>query len=80
MGLARIFKPIRLAHAVAEPAADRAAGQTVDSGGSRVSRVEASTVTNALPSGPSPAQRASDEEGWLALLELVFDETGWPDA
>jgi hypothetical protein len=46
-------------------------------------------VTNTSPSGPSdrPAPitdtgsyTEEDEGAWLALLELIFETTGWPDA
>ena len=51
----------------------------------RADRVGAQPVTNTPPSGPATPQPAANEpsaqeQGWMALLEIVFDETGWPDA
>ena len=45
----------------------------------------AQPVTNMFPSGPTAVepftdQTATDEDAWLAMLEIVFAETGWPDA
>jgi hypothetical protein len=70
MTLAAIFRPIRHQPAVDEP------------GAGRESRAGVQPVTNTpSPGAPSgPSTRSAQEEGWLALLELVFDETGWPDA
>jgi hypothetical protein len=68
MAMARIFKPLRSMPSDFEDE-------------DRATRMGAQPVTNPPPSGPSPeAARAAQEEGWLALLELVFEETGWPDA
>ena len=77
MSLAQIFMPIRHPEiagqaevfAVLRPASP-------EPGASRDSRVEAIPVTNTPPPGP----QSTKEEGWLALLELVFETTGWPDA
>ena len=93
MVMARIFTPIRNlqpareGRAIAPDPSGKALG-----GGARTSRVEAQPVTNTSPPGapllpaaatlpaarplPTPAQ----EEDWMALLELVFAVTQWPDA
>ena len=79
MSLAKIFRPIRWPATPAEavyPAAARLEGP-------RALQVGTQPVTNLSPSGTPAAASTStalQEEGWLALLELVFDETGWPDA
>lgn len=80
MHLVKILQPIRsrsLAVAREEtrsPTLPRPVPEAAD----RVTRVGAIPVTNTSPPGPlaDPAR----EEVWLALLELVFDATGWPDA
>ena len=90
MQMAKIFRQIRWPHGgrvderpkafPPEPAANAA---------SRERRVGTQPVTNTFPSGksdpPTPiADRGSyseeDEGAWLALLELIFETTGWPDA
>jgi hypothetical protein len=90
MQMAKIFRPIRWPHAErtegkptalpAEPAAE-----AVD----REGRVGTQPVTNTFPSGkadvPVPiteigGHTEEDEGAWLALLELIFETTGWPDA
>ena len=49
--------------------------------GQRASRVGTQPVTNTSPPGaPTPTPDAAMEETWLSILELVFAETGWPDA
>jgi hypothetical protein len=88
MQMAKIFKPIRWSHA-----ARSGAGTTsplplpAEDDANRTGRVGTQPVTNMSPSGYSepsviepPAYAEADEDAWLALLELVFDETGWPDA
>jgi hypothetical protein len=78
MSLAQIFMPIR------HPEIARQAEvlpflrpADINPGESRDNRVEVDPVTNTPPPGPL---RSTKEEGWLALLELVFETTGWPDA
>ncbi|MEO8883259.1 MAG: hypothetical protein ABI377_07620 [Devosia sp.] len=84
--MAKIYTPLRGQHS-----ADTAFGAMPRSlVGSeafwpRADRVGAQPVTNKPPSGPLTKQPAGNEssaqeQGWLALLEIVFDETGWPDA
>jgi hypothetical protein len=82
MLMAKIFAPIR------HPAASTEAGDPLpppspapDVVGDRDSRVGGQPVTNTPPSGPVlPDPAAAMEETWLSILELVFAETGWPDA
>lgn len=81
MPMAKIFSPIRRPSAPAEVTAPRsppAAGEP-----RRDSRVGVQPVTNPPPPG-SPALADANgrptEETWMAMLELVFAETGWPDA
>lgn len=82
MQMARIFAPIR------HPAASTEAGEgspppspAPDDGGARDGRVGGQPVTNTPPSGSvSPNPAATMEETWQSILELVFAETGWPDA
>lgn len=79
MTMVEIFKPIRRQlsaygeRAIRDPAGSR-----------RENRVGTKPVTNTSPPGPELSaveqQRRVDEQGWMALLELVFLETGWPDA
>jgi hypothetical protein len=82
MAMTNIFKPIR--YHLPDP--DEAAGrphrdEMAESGDSRANRMGVQPVTNTLPSGPSAAPApVSDEDAWLAMLEIVFAETGWPDA
>lgn len=79
MSLAKIFRPIRWPSVPGEAVYPPASGP----GRPRPLQVGMQPVTNLSPSGASPTAASSDalkEEGWLALLELVFDETGWPDA
>ena len=84
MAMLNIFKPIR--HHL--PNSDAAAAETLarddemaESGDSRANRMGVQPVTNTLPSGPSASpEPAADEDAWLAMLEIVFAETGWPDA
>lgn len=90
MQMAKIFRPIRWPHSgrgggrptasPPAPAADAA---------DRESRVGTQPVTNPFPSGkpdaPAPMMDTggyaeADEGAWLALLELIFETTGWPDA
>jgi hypothetical protein len=79
MSLAKIFRPIRW-----PPAEDGAAFRPgADAGVPRALQVGMQPVTNTSPPGPArtaETDRASREAAWLAMLELVFDETGWPDA
>jgi len=86
MNAAKIYTPLRGQHS-----ADAAFGAMPRSlVGSeafwpRADRVGAQPVTNKPPSGFSAGQPPGNEpdpreQGWLALLEIVFDETGWPDA
>jgi hypothetical protein len=92
MAMAQIFKPIRWPPAVAatQEASPPAAGNLADLARYRESRVGAQPVTNTPPSG-SPAAPADEpandgstapdqEQAWLALIEMVFEVTGWPDA
>jgi len=82
MLMAKIFAPIR------HPTASTGGGEampppspTPDAGEGRDSRVGGQPVTNTPPSGaPAPTPDAAMEETWLSILELVFAETGWPDA
>ncbi len=44
---------------------------------------DAGSSLGALPGSWNGAKEPAptpEEDAWLALLELVFDETGWPDA
>jgi len=79
MSLAKIFRPIRW-----PPAEDGAAFRPgTNAGVPRALQVGTQPVTNMSPPGslpPTEEARALQEAGWLAMLELVFDETGWPDA
>jgi hypothetical protein len=90
MQMAKIFKPIRWSHAARTDTAampslpDPAAGDR-----DRTGRMGIQPVTNTSPSGNpvsavpiiEPDGRAeADEDTWLAMLELVFEATGWPDA
>jgi hypothetical protein len=87
MQMAKIFKPIRWSHA-ARSGAETSSPLPLpaEDDANRVSRVGIQPVTNTSPSGYSepsviePAYAEANEDAWLALLELVFDETGWPDA
>jgi hypothetical protein len=87
MQMAKIFKPIRWSHA-ARSEAETLSPLPAEDDADRVSRVGAQPVTNTSPSGSSDAFLAApeagraddDEETWLAMLELVFETTGWPDA
>jgi len=82
MPLARIFAPIR--HPTALTEAEEAVpppSPAADAGEGRDSRVGTQPVTNTSPPGAStPTPDAAMEETWLSILELVFAETGWPDA
>lgn len=84
---ARIFRPIRRRFsktARADSPAVTAGSPLPDS------RAGKPPVTNISPSGapisslvpklPGPPLPTTREEGWLALLEMVFEVTGWPDA
>ena len=86
MNAAKIFTPLR-----GQPSADVELGAMprslagLEAFWPRADRVGAQPVTNKPPSGPTPTQPAAaepsaQEQGWMALLEIVFDETGWPDA
>lgn len=86
MRLAKILQPIRsrsLAGAEEETRSPTLLG-VVPAPADRVTRVGTNPVTNTSPPGPlahaEAARPSSKEEEWLALLELVFDQTGWPDA
>jgi hypothetical protein len=79
MSLAKIFRPIRWPSVPGEAVYPPPALPD----GLRALQMGTQPVTNLSPSGVSSASSTSTElkeEGWLALLELVFDETGWPDA
>ena len=85
MGMAKIFSPIRWS--VADAAAESPTPQPLvvaALSGSPARQAGAQPVTNTLPPGSSlfntEPPLASREEGWLALLEMVFETTGWPDA
>jgi hypothetical protein len=89
MLMAKIFTPIRRRSAAAAgpEAILPVSAASRDTTARRQSRVGAQPVTNASPSGlfaPAPvvepaAPPEGSEETWMALLELVFAETGWPD-
>lgn len=88
MAMTNIFKPLR------HPATDQdlAEGKyfplradNTESGDSRETRMGTQPVTNTFPSGPTAFQatnneKTADEDTWLAMLEIVFAATGWPDA
>lgn len=90
MQMAKIFRPIRWAHAgrtEGKPTASRP--ESAAEAANRESRVGTQPVTNTFPSGkaalPAPmtdvgGHGEEDEGAWLALLELIFETTGWPDA
>lgn len=83
MGMAKIFRPIRWPVVAdgAETPTPRVLAVAAEAIRPRVSQVGTQPVTNTSPPGRDwPAVPSTQEEGWLALLELVFDETGWPDA
>lgn len=87
MIVAKIFAPLRSPPPamIEEPeASPRALFGSVEMFWPRADRMGAQPVTNTSPSGPLAANEANaltpQEQGWLALLEIVFDETGWPDA
>jgi len=84
MPMAKIFKPIRwqsaAAHEGKESPSQQPLGLPPATIAHRENRMGAQPVTNTPPSGPLPRPLTPQEEGWLALLELVFEETGWPDA
>lgn len=83
MARTEMFRPIRRRRALPEvtAASVAASGDGIESGPSRGSRVGTHPVTNTSPPGPPPAPAGDErEQAWLAMLELVFAETGWPDA
>jgi hypothetical protein len=83
MARAEMFRPIRRRPAPPEAAAapPAASGDSIESGPGRGSRVGTHPVTNTSPPGPPPASAGdAREQAWLAMLELVVAETGWPDA
>jgi hypothetical protein len=89
MAMTNIFKPIRHPAPDLNPAEGQAfppsPANDTESGASREIRMGAKPVTNMFPSGPTAVepftdQTATDEDAWLAMLEIVFAETGWPDA
>jgi hypothetical protein len=78
-----MFRPIRRRPALPETTAALApaTGDSLESGPGRGSRVGTPPGTNTSPPGPPPAPAGDErEQAWLAMLELVFAETGWPDA
>ena len=80
MQMARIFAPIRHPAASTEAGAVLPQSPAPDEDGGRDSRVGMQPVTNTSPPGDIVAPQAALEETWMAMLELVFAETGWPDA
>lgn len=82
MGMAKIFRPIRWP--VPAGGADSPTPLSLTAATElfqpRTSQVGVQPVTNTPPPGVQSVARSTKEEGWLALLELVFEETGWPDA
>lgn len=84
---ARIFRPIRRRFSKAIKAGSPVAAAADSLPESRVGK---QPVTNISPPGapisslvpklPGPPLPTTREEGWLALLEMVFEVTGWPDA
>jgi len=80
MSLANIFAPLRhpeIARQAEVIAFVRPAGTPGDS---RDNRAETDPVTNTPSPGPLDRAPTTQEQGWLALLEIVFETTGWPDA
>lgn len=86
MNAAKIYTPLRGQHSAdAEFGAMPRSLVGSEAFWPRADRVGAQPVTNKPPSGPAATQPAASEpsaqeQGWMALLEIVFDETGWPDA
>jgi hypothetical protein len=86
VGLAKIFKPIRWQAAATEAeetVSPSRLDDVADIARHRENRMGTPPVTNTSPSGPDSASldnRKAHEETWTAMLELVFAETGWPDA
>ena len=82
--LARIFRPLRRQPATSggAEAAFPAKRARIIPGRPDNGRVGGQAVTNAPPSGlqRTSVPRPGTEESWMALLELVFAVTGWPDA
>jgi hypothetical protein len=85
--MARIFTPIRgQLSTLREMAAATlpSLGDPAEANWAWSNRMGTQPVTNTSPSGPpTPAAqpaRSTKEEGWLALLEMVFEATGWPGA
>ena len=81
MSLANMFAPLRhpdIARQAAVIPFVRPAAETP--GESRDNRAETDPVTKTPSPGPLDRPPTTQEQGWLALLELVFETTGWPDA
>ena len=75
--MAQIFKPLRGQHADVPEMQSLAFDPQAGFGATRVG---IQPVTNTSPSGTPKDARTLQEEGWMALLEMVFEVTGWPDA
>ncbi len=83
MRMAKIFRPIRWQSRPGKEGQeqDPAPPEPDAPGRLRQGRVGTQPVTNTSPSGSFLSSLPTTrEEGWMALLELVFSETGWPDA
>jgi hypothetical protein len=90
MQMAKIFRPIRWPHTGRTEGRPTASSpEPATEAADRESRVGTQPVTNPFPSGktevPAPitdigGHTEEDEGAWLALLELIFETTGWPDA
>jgi hypothetical protein len=89
MQMAKIFRPIRWPHTARADEGPSAFPSDPGGPANRNGRVGTQPVTNPSPPDPSarPAPIADtgsyteeDEGAWLALLELIFETTGWPDA
>jgi len=86
MTVAKIYTPLRGQHSAdAEIGTMPRSLAGLEAFWPRADRLGAQPVTNTSPSGPSATkpmanEPSAQEQGWMALLEIVFDETGWPDA
>jgi len=80
---AKIFRPLRRrsrSQGAGNPPEDRVGKQPVTNTSPPGALLSTLPALPDLPKLPAVSLPNAREEGWLALLEMVFEVTGWPDA